>query len=335
MTQMIKVEKVSKEYKVYVKKKFKNPYKIIKNFISPEFKKVNAVKNLNFEISKGEIIGFIGSNGAGKSTSIKLLTGLITPTNGQISVNEMDPFKNRIELSKNTGILMGNKSHLWWDLPLKESFNLLKVIYQIPNSQFEEWSKYLYKLMRVEEFLNTPVRQLSLGQRMRGELIATFLHKPSLVYLDEPSIGLDIESKKIVNDFILKINKDFNTTIILTTHEIMDIQKVCERMILIENGSIIYDGMVSDFINRYKKYKVMIIDTFDKHHTPLLPSNIKLIEDNVSSKEYLFDSKEVDEQGMLKLTYKIKGISNIRFKEIDLPIILKMLVKEDSTYESK
>ena len=218
MKEIISVESLSKDYIIKNRVGFFNTEKIVKQ----------ALKDINFSIKEGEIVGYIGNNGAGKSTTIKLLLGILTTTKGSIKVFGKDPFVNRQKNAKNIGALFGQKSHLWWDLPLIDSFEYLSKIYEVDN---KEWLDYLITELNVKECLYQPVRQLSLGQRMRGEFIASIIHKPKLVFLDEPTIGLDIETKKKIMELILKINEKYNTTIILTTHEISDIEKVCKRIL--------------------------------------------------------------------------------------------------------
>ncbi|WP_322924604.1 ABC transporter ATP-binding protein [Paenibacillus campi] len=324
---MIKTKCLTKEYQLMGSNN-KKGFSKIREFFKPVINKKIAVNNLNLSIHSGEIIGFIGSNGAGKSTTLKLLTGLLLPTSGEIEVFGVNPYKNKRKLSKKIGFLMGNKSNLWWDLPLIDSFNMLRMIYDIPKNEYNQWSSYLIEMLDVASFIQTPVRQLSLGQRMRGECIATFLHQPELVYLDEPNIGLDIESKKKMNDFILNINREQNTTIILTTHDITDIQKICERMILMDKSFCIYDGAVKNFIGKYGKFKIFSLETSSKEPPTLLIDGVKLLENNAYSKEYLYDTSKYTENNIMLEISKLTHITNINFKVLDLTTVLNIYYEE-------
>lgn len=215
---------------------------IIKSLISREKKIVQAVKGLDFEIEEGEIVGFLGPNGAGKSTTIKMMTGILTPTSGEISVCGLTPYEKRQQNAKNIGVVFGQRTQLWWDLPVKESYLLLKKMYEIEDRTYEDNISYFTDLLEMEEFLDRPVRQLSLGQRMRCDLAAAFLHNPKIIYLDEPTIGLDITSKKRIRECIREMNRKRKTTIILTTHDMMDVEQLASRVIVINHGQMIYDG---------------------------------------------------------------------------------------------
>lgn len=252
---MIKVEGIYHKYKVRIgEEEWKSK---IKYFLNPRYKYVDALQNINFTIKKGEIVGYIGPNGSGKSTTIKLLTGLMEPTTGKVVINNENPFKKRMKIAKYTGVLMGQKTNLWWDLPLFESFKILKKIYNVETKSNDQWLEYLISLLNID-YLKQPVRQLSLGQRMRAELVAAFINEPKLVYLDEPTLGLDVSTKKNVMDFLIQINKDLNTTIMLTTHDLHDIEKVCERIILIDQGILKYDGKTSLFLSEFKCFRSVL-----------------------------------------------------------------------------
>ena len=214
----------------------------IKSFFSTEYTTKKAVDGISFEINDGEIVGYIGANGAGKSTTIKMMTGILTPTNGIVSVNGLVPYENREKNAKNIGVVFGQKTQLWWDLPISETFSLLKDIYDVSDEDFEERMRFLKDVLGLEEFFLSPVRTLSLGQRMRADLAAALIHNPNVIYLDEPTIGLDIVVKERVRKAIKEINEKYKTTIILTTHDLNDIEELCSRIIIIDSGKKIYDG---------------------------------------------------------------------------------------------
>ena len=246
---MIKVENLSKEFKI--NKKYPGFKGAIKSFFSREYIVKKAVDNISFEIADGEIVGYIGANGAGKSTTIKMMTGILTPSSGVISIDGIIPYENRQENAKDIGVVFGQRTQLWWDLPLSETFSLLKDIYVVNDKDFKERMEFLDEVLELNEFMLNPVRTLSLGQRMRADLAAALLHNPKIIYLDEPTIGLDVVVKEKVREAIKEINKKYGTTVILTTHDLKDIEELCNRIIIIDNGIKIYDGSLKDIKDNY------------------------------------------------------------------------------------
>lgn len=222
-----------------------------------EERKIQALDNLSFNISKGEIIGYVGVNGAGKSTTIKILAGILKPTEGEVIVGGVVPYKKRKQYVKNIGVMFGQRSQLEWDLPAIDTYKMLKQIYRIPDKEYHEMFEMLHSLLQLEGIENTPVRQLSLGQKTKCELIATFLHNPALVFLDEPTIGLDLQVKEQIHYFIKEVNRKFNTTIFITSHDVGDIEEVVQRIMVINEGKIYFDGKISDLI-RFEKFKTKI-----------------------------------------------------------------------------
>ena len=246
---MIRVENLTKEFKI--NKKYPGFKGAIKSFFSTEYITKRAVDDISFEINDGEIVGYIGANGAGKSTTIKMMTGILTPTSGKVTVNGITPYENREKNAKNIGVVFGQKTQLWWDLPISETFLLLKDIYDISDNDFEERMNFFKKVLGLEEFFLNPVRTLSLGQRMRADLAAALIHNPKVIYLDEPTIGLDVVVKESVRKAIKEINKKYGTTIILTTHDLNDIEELCNRIIIIDKGKKIYDGEIEGVKEKY------------------------------------------------------------------------------------
>lgn len=234
---IIQVKNLYRDYQVAEKKGTFLSYLFHRNY-----RTVQAVNNISFDIYTGETVGFIGPNGAGKSTTIKMLTGILTPTAGEISVFGRDPYKYRKENASNLGVVFGQKSQLWWDLPVVDTYVLLKKIYRIPDEKYQKNLDYYTKALDMQSFIKQPVRQLSLGQRMRAEICAALLHDPKVLLLDEPTIGLDILVKKQIREMIRKINQEKEVTILLTTHDLKDIEEVCDRIILINHGQIVVDG---------------------------------------------------------------------------------------------
>ena len=273
---MIEVEGLKKYYKIA--KRDKGLMQTMRGLFKRKYEIRKAVDDISFQIKKGEIVGFIGPNGAGKSTTIKMLSGILYPDEGKLGVNGFVPYKQRKQYVKNIGVVFGQKTQLNWDLPLIESFELMKFIYKIPQEKYEENLHKFVKLLDMEDFINQPVRQLSLGQRMRGDIVAALLHSPEVVFFDEPTIGLDVVAKEKIRDFIKYMNKTEQTTIIFTTHDMQDIEKVCDRLIIIDSGKKVYDGSIDEIKTKYaysKTVEMLLedgtkqIQTFDVRKVPM------------------------------------------------------------------
>ncbi len=223
----------------------------LRSIVDPEVRMVEAVHNLSLSVERGEMIGLVGPNGAGKSTTIKMLTGILVPTAGEMRVAGLNPVRQRRELAGRIGVVFGQRSQLWWDLPLIDSLLLLRHLYRVPETRFNTNLAQLCSMLALEEFIDTPVRQLSLGQRMRGDLAAALLHDPELLYLDEPTIGLDVVAKARIREFLLAINAERGVTVLLTTHDMDDVEMLCPRMLIIDHGRKLYDGSVADIRERF------------------------------------------------------------------------------------
>lgn len=225
----------------------------LKDLFKREYNDITAVKDISFQIPQGEICGYIGENGAGKSTTIKMLTGILVPTSGHLQVNGFVPYKEREKFVRGIGVVFGQRSQLWWDIGVIESFQLLRKVYRVPEAEFRQRLDELVERLHLGDLLNRPVRKLSLGQRMRCELVASLLHNPSILFLDEPTIGLDIIVKTEIREFLKKINREHGTTILLTTHDLQDIEALCSRVIMLDDGRIIYDGGLDELKARWSK----------------------------------------------------------------------------------
>lgn len=246
---MIEVNHISKEF--VAPKKYPGLSGAIKGLFSAEKVAKTAVDDISFTIDTGEIVGYIGSNGAGKSTTIKMMTGILTPTKGTCTVAGINPSRNRKENAQNIGVVFGQRTQLWWDLPLSESFTILKEIYNVSDADYASQMEFLNRVLELPDFFDRPVRTLSLGQRMRADLGAALLHNPKVLYLDEPTIGLDLVVKDNIRQAIKEINEKYHTTVILTTHDIGDIEELCSRIIIIDAGRKIYDGSLADLKDTY------------------------------------------------------------------------------------
>jgi len=252
---VISVKNLKKYYQIY--KKEAGLWGSVQSLWHREYEDVKAVDDVSFEIQQGEIVGFIGQNGAGKTTTLKVLSGLLYPTAGDVTVLGYNPWNRQPKFQKQFALVMGQKNQLWWDLPPIETFLLNKAIYEIPDAQYHRTLNTLVELMDVQDILKVQVRKLSLGQRMKCELIAALLHNPKVLFLDEPTIGLDVVMQKVLRDFIKAYNAEFNSTVILTSHYMEDVKELCERAIIIDHGHKIYDGKLKDIIEKYARNKIL------------------------------------------------------------------------------
>jgi ABC-2 type transport system ATP-binding protein len=232
----------------------------LRDLLSREYTTVRAVDGIGFEVKKGEMVGYIGENGAGKSTTIKMLTGILQPTSGYIRVNGMDPHNQREEFVRTIGVVFGQRSQLWWDIAVQESFRLLKKVYRVTDASYNEHMGEVIDILEIQDLLDRPVRKLSLGQRMRCELAAALIHNPPLLFLDEPTIGLDVLVKLKIRDFLKELNARYGTTILLTTHDLADIEAICKRVVMLDEGKIIYDGALQDLRENWAGGKTVIIE---------------------------------------------------------------------------
>lgn len=254
---IIEVKNLSKTYEYY--KKQPGLWASVKGLFGREKLFTEAVKNVSFNIEEGELVGFLGPNGAGKTTTLKILSGILYSSTGEVKVLEYIPWRRQKEYQKQFALVMGQKNQLWWDLPAMESFILNKEIYEVSDKDFNKNLDELTELLDIKDILDIQVRRLSLGQRMRCELVASLLHKPKVLFLDEPTIGLDVVAQKNIRDFIKKYNRLNKTTIILTSHYMDDIEELCRRVIIIDNGKIIYDGDLDSLIKKYAPHKLLTI----------------------------------------------------------------------------
>ena len=239
---------------------------MVKYLFHPQYKEKEAVKGISFSIQQGECVAFLGANGAGKSTTIKMLTGIMKPTDGKISVMGNDPFRERIRNAGNLGVVFGQKTQLWWDIPVKDSFELLHSIYEIPDNVYGENLDLFKKILELEEFMDQPARKLSLGQRVRADIAAALLHDPPVLFLDEPTIGLDVAVKQKVYQFLQYINKEKKTTILLTSHDLKDMEWLCRRLIILEKGEILFDDEITKIFDNYPEAETLeeiIIELFN------------------------------------------------------------------------
>jgi len=330
---MIDVKNVSKEFKKVVKESgFKGS---VKSLFNKKVETIKAVDDISFTVEEGEILGFIGPNGAGKSTAIKMLTGILTPTSGDIVINGQVPYKNRKKYVQEIGVVFGQRTQLWWDLPLSETFTVLKEIYQIEDKAFGNKMDFLNQVLELEEFITSPVRTLSLGQRMRADIAASLIHSPKVLFLDEPTIGLDVVVKDNIRKAIAEINKNEKTTIILTTHDLSDIELLCKRIVMIDRGKKVYDGELDAMKKKYGKMREIHINlksaedmeklTFDKQFG-LEGDELEI---KVEGKKAVikFDSSKVKVSEMLSYILGTITVKDISVSEADIEEIIRRLYK--------
>ena len=317
---MIDVKNLSKDY--LLKKKEAGLRGALKGLVKTQYKVIHAVRDLSFHINEGEIVGFIGPNGAGKSTTIKMMSGILTPTQGRVLIDGADITKHRKEVVRSIGVVFGQRSQLNWDLRLSESFELLKHIYQIDQHEYEKTLDVMDQILGIRELLDKPVRQMSLGQRVKGDLVASMLHSPRVLFLDEPTIGLDVSSKFALRTFIKEINQVRKTTVILTTHDLGDIKELCERLIIINHGVMMEDGNLSQIVDRIAPYKTLVVEYYDESAPEHEKCEMTEHEGNIA--KYRFMKKDMTAADLIADLSKQKDIKDVSIEEAGIDDIIKI-----------
>jgi ABC-2 type transport system ATP-binding protein len=283
-----------------------------------------AVDSVDLMVTAGEMVGYIGPNGAGKSTTIKMLTGILSPTSGTADVLGLKPVHDRMELARRIGVVFGQRTQLWWDLPLADSFDLLHKVYRTDRERHRANLDGFVELLDMAPFLVTPVRQLSLGQRMRGELTAAFLHDPEIVFLDEPTIGLDVVSKHAVRKFLREVNEAHRTTIILTTHDLADIEHLCERMVIIDHGRVVHDGPLEDFRSRHGTHRTVVVD-LEYEGDPLDIEDVEVARIEGARQWLRFDRSETSAAEVVAKVVALRPIRDITVQEPAIEDLVRAL----------
>ena len=329
MTPIIHVSNLNKTYKVY--KNHKGYFGLLRNLINRHFKLIHAVNGISFDIQPGELVGYIGPNGAGKSTTIKMLTGLLVPTTGDILVDGQIPWKERKDYVKKIGAVFGQRSTLWWDLPISDSFSLLKHIYEIPEETHSANLNLFREILELDPFMEVPVRALSLGQRMRADLCAAFLHNPKLVFLDEPTIGLDVVAKQRIREFIQFINTEKHTTILLTTHDIIDIAKLCERVMVIDLGKILFDGSLETLLTTFGGRRILSVEFAEYYPAPILEV-AEIIRRDGHTVVYSFERKQVSASKLIRQLSEHYQISDLEVRDQPIEDTIREIYEKQLLY---
>ena len=328
---MIKVDNLKKEFRKAVKEPgLKGSFKAL---FKPKYDTVKAVDDISFEVKRGEIIGFIGPNGAGKSTVIKMLTGILTPTDGVCTIGGKIPTENRKDYVREIGVVFGQRTQLWWDLALRETYMVLKEIYEIPDKEYNERMEFLNQVLELDDFITSPVRTLSLGQRMRADIAASLLHNPKVLFLDEPTIGLDVVVKDNIRKAIQKINAESGTTVILTTHDLEDIELLCKRIVMIDKGKKVFDGELSELRRKYGQMRELVFELKDEDDIHNLSYDKDfdfaqgdlVIESSRTSVKVRFNSDTVSVEDMLSYTLSKVHVKDINLKDADIEEIIRRL----------
>lgn len=322
---LIEVKDLSKEY--FIAKRQEGMWGAVRSLFHREYLTKIAVEGVTFSIDAGEVVGYIGPNGAGKSTTIKMLTGILVPTSGEVRVGGLIPFQERQKNARQIGVVFGQRSQLWWDLPTIESFELLKQVYFVPDAQYRKNMDIFTEILGLDEFYQTPVRQLSLGQRMRADIAASLLHNPSILFLDEPTIGLDVVAKERMRTFIQEMNRDRGITVILTTHDMSDIEKLCKRMILIDQGRVMYDGSLSKVKDHFGKTRILIVD-LEKDFPKLHVEGAELIREEGLRKWFRFNKEEYTAAQIINRVSEQAEIVDLSLEEPEIDAIIRQMYEE-------
>lgn len=330
MSDIIEIKNITKEFKVLNRREGLKGS--IRDLFSRDYKIVRAVDNISMSIQQGEIVGYLGPNGAGKSTTIKMMTGILEPTGGEILVDGSVPYKNRSKNAQNIGVVFGQRSQLWWALPLVESFKILKDIYGVSDEDYEKMLSLYKSLVDIEPLLHKPVRQMSLGQRTLSDILAAFLHNPKIVFLDEPTIGLDVSMKAKIRTLIHALNKEKNTTVILTTHDMGDVDALCQRIVIIDKGRMLYDNDIEHLKSFFGSYRTLKIRTDSAPEATAEKIGKELPDFSVSADNewisILVDeekSKVMEVLNSLQQSYEIR---DMKLEEISTEEVIKKIYEE-------
>lgn len=322
---MIRVHNLQKHFKVA--RHHQGMWATVRHLLVRDYRLVQAVDNVSFAIQRGELVGYLGPNGAGKSTTIKMLTGLLVPTGGEVVVNGRVPWQSRQQYVAHIGVVFGQRTTLWWDLPVIESLELLQYVYRVPPARFRQNLAEFTTLLDLEPFLHTPVRSLSLGQRMRADICAALLHDPVLLFLDEPTIGLDVVAKERIRQFIQHVNRERGTTIILTTHDLQDVEKLCERVMIIDNGRLLFDGQLNDLRTRFDGHRELVVDFATDYEDMRVVGAVVTAHDTCHA-TYRFRRDEVTASELIGRISQQYHIRDLAVREPDIEATIRRIYEE-------
>ncbi len=325
MTPIIRVTNLRKYFRVSLRAK--GLVGTVRGLFTGDYRLVRAVDGISFEVQPGELVGYLGPNGAGKSTTLKMLTGLLVPTSGELHVNGRVPWRERKAYVAHIGAVFGNRSTLWWDLPVVDSLELLQYIYRVPPAAFRRNLDEFRELLELDAFLDTPVRSLSLGQRMRADLCAALLHNPDLVFLDEPTIGLDVVAKERIRQFILHVNREHGTTVLLTTHDLSDVEKLCERVMIIDHGQLLYDGTLSGLRERFGGKRELVVD-FAEDYADVSVDGVEVAGREGPRVVYRFGREDMSASQLISALSERFRIEDLSVREPDIEDTVRRIYEE-------
>ena len=332
---MIKVKSLTKVFRKPIRGKGLSG--MIKTLFSRKYEEIRAVDDVSFDIKEGEIVGYIGSNGAGKSTTIKMMCGILTPSSGKVLIDGREPYIKRRIVAKDIGVVFGQKTQLWWDIPLIESFKVLKEIYQVNDEDYKSRMEFLSSVLDIDEFLTQPVRTLSLGQRMRADLAASMLHNPKILFLDEPTIGMDVLVKEKIRQAIHALNAEYHTTVVLTTHDMADIENLCSRIIMIEKGKIIYDGPLGNIKRRFGNIKTLTLTvppSINPQEVEPFSKDVEMLmdEDKVVLR---FDADNVKLEEVVQYAFAKYQAIDMKIADISIEDVVKKILTQQEKKHAK
>ena len=325
---IIAVENLSKQFKV--RERTAGFWRSLGGVFSRTHHIVQAVDDVNFTLQRGELVGYIGANGAGKSTTIKMLTGILVPTSGRVDVMGLTPHQQRREYTRRIGVVFGQRTQLWWDLPVMDSFELLKHIYEVPEDAYQQNLAFFSELLQLHRLKSMPVRTLSLGERMRCDLTAALLHNPEILYLDEPTIGLDVVAKEQVRQFLQRVNSEREVTVILTTHDLNDVEKICQRLMIIDSGRIIYDGGIDALKQRYGRTRMLIVD-LARAYPEIQIENADLIRREENRIWLAFDRDTISASEVISRLMAQYEIQDLTISEPEIEEIVRQIYRSGMT----
>ncbi|MGI6207483.1 MAG: ABC transporter ATP-binding protein [Anaerolineae bacterium] len=322
---MIEVVALRKEFRVA--RHHEGALGAVRNLFSREYRLVRAVDGVSFHVGAGELVGYLGPNGAGKSTTIKILTGILVPTAGEVRVNGRVPWRERRAHVARIGVVFGQRNTLWWDLPVIESFGLLRDIYRIPADRYRRNLDHFVDLLELGELLHTPVRSLSLGQMMRANLAAAFLHDPEIVFLDEPTIGLDVVAKERIRQFVRGVNEERGTTVILTTHDLSDVERLCRRVMMIDHGKLLFDGCLQELVRRFGGQRELVVDLAEDYPEIAVEGAVLVRHEGMQA-AFRFSPEQISASDLIARISARYRISDLSVREPEIEATVRRIYEE-------